>query len=120
MDNPTMTLYEYSKQVISKEVPMDPIIFNQKMLEVAHSMFGYCYNMLLCNERRDFTLFHNTGTDEKKLATELAECLCNRGNVLLVDLQPDGAWEIWIRDPQIDENFAYYFFNYEDGVIEVK
>ena len=34
LEQPTMSLYEYSKQVVANEVPMDPIMLNKKMKEV--------------------------------------------------------------------------------------
>lgn len=119
--NGEMTLYEYSKQVVANEVPMDPIAFNQAMLSMSLDLEKSKYIMLLCHERRDYTLFNlNNMSDNKKFASDLAETLSNRGSLLLADKQPDGAWEIWIRDFTTDENFAYYLFDYSNGVVEVE
>ena len=120
LEQPTMSLYEYSKQVVVNEVPMDPILFNQKMIEVSIDMVEHTYMMLLCHERRDYTVFHITNANKKIAANEISETLYNRGKVLLVDKQKDGSWEIWIRDSLTDENFAYYLFPYDDGVVEVE
>lgn len=120
LEQPTMSLYEYSKQVVVNEVPMDPILFNQKMIEVSIDMVEHTYMMLLCHERRDYTVFHITNVNKKIAANEISETLYNRGKVLLVDKQKDGSWEIWIRDSLTDENFAYYLFPYDDGVVEVE
>ena len=120
LEQPTMSLYEYSKQVIANEVPMDPILFNKKMIEVSIDMVEHTYMMLLCHDRRDYTIFHITNTDKKIAAKEISETLYNRGKILLVDKQKDGSWEIWIRDSLTDENFAYYLFPYDDGVVEVE
>lgn len=120
LEQPTMSLYEYSKQVVANEVPMDPILFNQKMIEVSMDMVEHTYMMLLCHDRRDYTIFHITNTDKKIAAKEISETLYNRGKILLVDKQKDGSWEIWIRDSLTDENFAYYLFPYDDGVVEVE
>ena len=120
LEQPTMSLYEYSKQVVANEVPMDPILFNKKMIEVSADMVEHTYMMLLCHERRDYTVFHITNTNKKIAANEISETLYNRGKVLLVDKQKDGSWEIWIRDSLTDENFAYYLFPYDDGVVEVE
>lgn len=119
LEQPTMSLYEYSKQVVTNEVPMDPILFNKKMIEVSTDMVEHTYMMLLCHDRRDYTIFHITNTDKKIAAKEISETLYNRGKILLVDKQKDGSWEIWIRDSLTDENFAYYLFPYDDGVVEV-
>ena len=119
LEQPTMSLYEYSKQVVANEVPMDPILFNKKMIEVSMGMVEHTYMMLLCHERRDYTIFHIANTDNKIAAKEISETLYNRGKILLVDKQKDGSWEIWIRDSLTDENFAYYLFPYDNGVVEV-
>lgn len=113
-----MTLYDMAKQLVENEKDMDPILLNQKLLEMAHELTEYNYLMLLCHERRDYTLFNILSDDKKKLAKEIAETLYNRGHVLVIDKQPDGAWEIWIRVN--NENFAYYLFNYSEGVIEIE
>ena len=120
LEQPTMSLYEYSKQVVANEVPMDPILFNQKMIEVSVDMVEHTYMMLLCHDRRDYTIFHIANADKKIAAKEISETLYNRGKILLVDKQKDGSWEIWIRDSLTDENFAYYLFPYDDGVVEVE
>ena len=120
LEQPTMSLYEYSKQVVANEVPMDPILFNQKMIEVSMDMVEHTYMMLLCHDRRDYTIFHITNADKEIAAKEISETLYNRGKILLVDKQKDGSWEIWIRDSLTDENFAYYLFPYDDGVVEVE
>ena len=120
LEQPTISLYKYSKQLIANEVPMDPILFNKKMIEVSTDMVEHTYMMLLCHDRRDYTIFHITNTDKKIAAKEISETLYNRGKILLVDKQKDGSWEIWIRDSLTDENFAYYLFPYDDGVVEVE
>ena len=120
LEQPTMSLYEYSKQIVANEVPMDPILFNKKMIEVSMDMVEHTYMMLLCHERRDYTIFHITNTDKKIATKEISETLYNRGKILLVDKQKDGSWEIWIRDSLTDENFAYYLFPYDNGVVEVE
>ena len=120
LEQPTMSLYEYSKQVVANEVPMDPILFNKKMIEVAMDMVEHTYMMLLCHDRRDYTIFHITNADKKIATKEISETLYNRGKILLVDKQKDGSWEIWIRDSLTDENFAYYLFPYDNGVVEVE
>ena len=120
LEQPTMSLYEYSKQVVANEVPMDPILFNQKMIEVSMDMVEHTYMMLLCHDRRDYTIFHIANADKKIAAKDISETLYNRGKILLVDKQKDGSWEIWIRDSLTDENFAYYLFPYDNGVVEVE
>lgn len=113
-------LYDIAKQIVQLENPMDPIQFTRKINEVAKNIIQKKYWMLLCRERTDFTVFSidTESSTIKKISKELIPTLRNRGQVLLIDEQPDGAFEIWIRDPETEENFAYYLFNYENGIIE--
>ena len=77
------------------------------------------YWMLLCHERRDYTVFNLQGeVTVRNINKDLIDCLKNRGIVLAIDKQPDGAYEIWIRDKKTKDNVIYYLFNYEFGVIE--
>lgn len=116
-----MTLYDAAKQMIANEIPMDHVNFNRKICEVATKMLEKDYWMLLCRERNDFTIFRTIDTDEhKKIVKELIPTLKNRGLVLLIDEQPNGAYEIWIRDPETEENFAYYLFDYSNAIIDIK
>lgn len=119
MAEASITLYEMSKQFASTANPMDGATFNKQVNEVAEEMMSAPYWMLLCRERFDFTVFHTEGVESKKKITkELMPTLKNRGLVLFIDKQPDGAWEIWVRDPDTNENFAYFLFDYTPGIIE--
>ena len=64
-------------------------------------------------------MFKISTKETKNIIQELQPTLTNRGYILGVDKQPDEAWEIWIRDTETNENFAYYLFHYGDGVIEI-
>lgn len=114
------TLYDMNKELMKKEPQLDPIQYAKKINEVAEAIKEYNYAMLLCHDRRDYTLFDLTGfkwgTDE--LRKDLSEVISNRGNILAIDLQDTGAYEIWIKDDN-DECFAYYLFDYSQGVIKV-
>lgn len=122
------TLYDFNKQAMKNENPLDPIILNTTLKEVAEEIrFGEIesYWMLLNHERKDFTLFHIRKENAilkwmtDKLAGDLKETLLNRGQVLSIEKQEDENYEIWIRDIDTDENFVYYLFNYTDAVIEI-
>ena len=49
---------------------------------------------------------------------ELIPTLTNRGQVLSIDKQNDGNYEIWIKDFNTKENFVYYLFDYTFGIIK--
>lgn len=120
------TLYDFNKEAMKNESPLDAIAFGTKVDEVAEAMYEYAENkckpywMLLCHDRRDYTIFNILGAvDINPIVKELRPTLMNRGFILAIDKQPGDAWEIWIRDKETAENFAYYLFPYTDGVIEI-
>ena len=78
--------------------------------------------MLLNRERYDITVFYlgleiDIPFKKKHLSEELLTCLVNRGFVIDFTDREDGSYEIWIRDKETQENFAYYLFDYTQGVI---
>lgn len=114
------TLYEMNKEMMKKEPQLDPIQYVKKINEVAEAIKEYNYAMLLCHDRRDYTLFDLTGFkwDTDELKKDLSEVIGNRGTILAIDLQDTGAYEIWIKGID-DECFAYYLFDYSQGVVKV-
>lgn len=76
------------------------------------------YYMLLCNDKKDYTVFHLSDINNIDfMFNELNECLTNRGQVYGFDkTQDDQAFEIWLIIN--DEAYCYYFFGYENAVIE--
>ena len=83
--------------------------------------------MLLCHERRDYTLFdlgyetHNTYKEkcQKTVNVLIDECLQNRGEIRGIDITKDKqAIEIWISAEE--DSYAYYFFPYDKGVIDIE
>lgn len=121
-----INLYEFNKQAMKNENPMDPILLNNRLKEVAEEL--RCnpdsYWMLLNNERKDYTVFHIKKENliikwlTNALASDLKEALQNRGQVLSVDKLEDDNYEIWIRDQITEENFVYYLFDYTKAVLE--
>ena len=113
------TLYDFAKQLEVVEDPMDPISFNIALGKIADKMLKKDYWMLLCRERNDYSIFINTiGSNRKRLIKELTITLHNRGAVTSITEQPDGAFEIWVRDEKAEESFAYYLFDYTNGIID--
>lgn len=121
------TLYDFNKEAMKNEKPLDPIQFNALTKDVSLDMLSKCiindqhYWMLLCHERRDYTVFNIIACEEdvKDIEVELRPTLSNRGTIISIGKQPDEVWEIWIRDIETEENFVYYLFPYDNGVIEV-
>lgn len=78
------------------------------------------YYMLLCNDKKDYTVFNmlNKNNIEKMTNILVDECLTNRGIIKGIDLTKDKcAIEIWLSIE--NEAFCYYFFKYDDAVIEI-
>lgn len=118
-------LYDFNKQAYANEKPLDPIQFNLKINEAAKDIFNRNSNywMLLCKERSDFTVFQfcecRFHKEIEDFRSALKETINNRGQLLEVEKQDDGNYEIWIRDPENNENFAYYLFDYSFGIVKI-
>lgn len=119
------TLYDMNKELMKNEPVLDPVLLNKKIAEISKCMQYNCdyldkhYWMLLCHDRRDYTIFNVISAEDKDdIEFELGPTLVNRGKVLSIDDNGENCWEIWIRD-NLDENFAYYLFNYDDAAIEI-
>lgn len=82
------------------------------------------YYMLLCNERRDYTVLHTyyrSGWD-MAIAATIQECLQNRGDIVEYEIQEQaGGIELWVRDNVYGDGdaVAYYFFPYGAAIVEV-
>jgi hypothetical protein len=112
-----LNLYEFNKQGMAQEKPLDVIDFNRQIINMVEDVAARSkYWMLLCRERNDYTVF--IILTKEGTVSEILETLLNRGLILAIDKQKDGNYEIWIRDRDTNENFVYYFFNYEFGIVK--
>ena len=117
------SVYEMNKQIVKqacKPLTHLEIAAIQPKVEDWFNMIIDTYAMLLCHERRDYTIFHLYETENPNppavAARELIGCLNDRGEILAIDKTDDGAWEIWLNINDIP--FCYYLFRYDDAVIE--
>ena len=113
------TIYDINKNIMSKMDKLsNPALMNKLKKVEQYFNENKMYFMLLCHERRDFTLFRLTETNSPKEAISiLKECLQNRGMVLEIEkVEETNAFEIWIKID--DEAFCYYLFPYDDAIIE--
>ena len=120
------TLYDANKQLMSDKKQFPPMNHlqmagAQAKLEEFFNMECDTYAMLYNKERSDITIFHmyekQNPNPPALAAKECIGCCTDRGELLSIEEQPDGAYEIWLR---IDgEAFAYYLFPYDNAVIEV-
>lgn len=113
--------YEINKNLVEKyEKELTSEELNQKKEELLAFLDAKNdnYYMLLCNDRKDYTVFRLIEDKNELVNILVDECLLNRGVVKGIDLTEDKyAMEIWLS---IDnEAFCYYFFPYGKAVIEV-
>ena len=127
-DLSTGSLYELNQQAYNAVMPLNNADIEQNLKYIYEwTREQSCeYAMLLCHERRDYTILHYTDTIDKKYYNgaliDLRECLENRGKILDVRyIQDQDAWEIWLRINENGEpiNYMYMFFNGEGFVVEV-
>lgn len=113
-------LYEMNKALVKKEKALSM----SKIREGIKRIRTYCYDkrekeneeyfMMLCHEKRDYTIFKISNFDifEK----DLEECLVNRGQVKSINVdKAAAAYEIWMQFG--DEPVCYYFFPYTNGIV---
>lgn len=120
------TLYDINKNIVKQnEIKLSEGVLNSKK-QIITDFIKKCnnsYYMLLCNERKDYTVFRwvniSNNDDAKKIAQILVdECLTNRGEIRGIDLtKTKDAIEIWMVID--DEAYVYYFFPYDNAIIEV-
>jgi hypothetical protein len=119
------TVYEVNKKLsLENDKPLDPIALNLKIKEIAEKMSVGDFWMLLCNERRDYTIFDVKKGNQKETEPALRETLQNRGDVVTIFWNDKyQAWEIWVRDinplTTEKEDYMYLFFDYSSAIVEV-
>lgn len=117
------TAYEINKNLVEKyekELTIEELQ-NKKneIINFIQETKGQYY-MLLCNDKKDYTIFNilNKNNIEEMINILVDECLKNRGIIKGIDLTKDKcAIEIWLSIN--NEAFCYYFFKYDDAVIEI-
>ena len=119
------TLYDVNKNLVLKnEIELTDGVLNSKKEIITNFMrqINNTYYMLLCNERKDYTVFKMNDKDNDDSIREIVsilvdECLRNRGEIRGIDLTRDkDAIEIWLIIE--DEAYCYYLFCYDKAVIE--
>lgn len=120
------TLYDVNKSIVqNSEKELSQGVINSKKEEIKNFLrkMNNRYYMLLCNERRDYTVFDLELDKENAydiiLEVLIDECLKNRGEIRGIDITKDKmAIEIWLL---IEKGaFVYYFFPCDNGVINAK
>lgn len=124
------TLYDLNKGLVQQnEVKLTEGILNSKKEIIKNYLLKQenTYYMLLCNERKDYTVFtmgwpsekYSYEDKSKRLTSILVdECLVNRGEIRGIDLTKEkDAIEIWMSIE--GESYVYYFFPYDAAIIDM-
>ena len=124
MDIQGGNLYEANKKLVKQyEKPLTHPELAAKQEELEDFFEGIVeYAMLLCNDQKDYTVFHLNSksiTAPHFAAREALGCCTDRGTIYSIEKTEDGiAYEIWIEID--DEMYCYYLFPYDQAVIECK
>jgi len=127
------SLYEVNKGLVEKNVPdlTDEEMQNKKTLIIDFiNNTSNQYYMLLCNDKKDYTIFRRETNENKDFLDNLEtpdrdrlwnvlidECLPNRGRTKSIELtENQDAVEIWISIES--ESYCYMFFPYDAAIIE--
>ena len=118
-----VNLYALNQQLISGLDPLTENELNNEISEIASwfSSRKVMYYMLLCHERRDYTLFHFNDYSKEcyKGSQEVFETLLNRGTIMSIQYEQNNeAFSIWIKNEEEGVN-VYYLFPYDAGVVEI-
>lgn len=116
------TLYDINKNLVSKieDLSKEQLEEKEELISDFILETNNKYYMMLCNERKDYTVFTMTSEDDSNIiAAEILvnECLVNRGRTKAIDItNTKDAIEIWMA---IDDlMYCYYFFPYDSAIIE--
>lgn len=120
------TLYDINKNIVETgvEALTEEQMQNKKELFKEYiENTNNEYYMLLCNDRKDYTVFRRTGIGSEDsvgcclIDILIDECLPNRGITKSIELTENkDAVEIWISIN--GESYCYYFFPYDAAIIE--
>lgn len=115
-----MTMYDINKQVISQLPSLDKediAAAKQTITEYFKDQRNSFY-MLLCNDINYYTLFQVINDSSLPNAgSEAIECALEIGDIKVVDVNDDGAIEIWVK-PEDTDAMLMYLFPYDRGVVQ--
>lgn len=114
-------LYEINQSAYTREPSMTREAVEEKKKEIANYFQNHSntYFMLLCNERKDYTVIklnHSNNQCAEDAAAAIIECLSNRGEIVEIEKQDNGAYECWIKRSKLAHMYA--LFPYDAAVIE--
>lgn len=121
-----MTLYELNQAAYANIPDMTDEQIELACNNVIQPYLEACkpdYYFLLLNNSEKYhyyTFFVLTeNCSYPTIIKQLIECVKNIGYLKSIEKNPNGAIEFWIMDPKTYNTNAYYFFDYQEGVIEI-
>lgn len=112
------TLYDINKQGYGKQPPLN----KQQIKDAKLELYNYAisngkYFMLLCKEQSDYTILHlGENASYNTFSEEVIGCLEDRGQIIAIEKQDNGAYECWIKRSGLA--YMYALFPYDAAVIE--
>ena len=118
-------LYEFNKNAMKQEKPIDAILANKRITDICNTMYMNTetdsYYMLICPDNRQYVIFHINGENStlSSIKDEVISTLKNRGEIIDIDIthKDNEIWEIWIKDKFTDEIYMYQLTNYTNEII---
>lgn len=122
----SIELYELNRSIIEQqgiidsEVIPDKMAMMKKFVEETENKFYMLYG----KEIGYFTVFVRNmpaGTPYDIATIDLAvfECLSNVGPIYSIELTPNNAIEIWVKDTEKDLLTCMYLFPYDEGIVRL-
>lgn len=123
----SIELYELNRSIIEQqgiidsEVIPDKMAMMKKFVEETENKFYMLYG----KEIGYFTVFVRNmpaGTPYDIATIDLAvfECLSNVGPIYSIELTPNNAIEIWVKDTEKDLLTCMYLFPYDEGIVRLE
>lgn len=115
-----LNLYDLNKNVISQLNPLTSNEISNKMslINQYYEKADNLFHMLLCRDFNYYTIF---SYDSMLMFPDFAGAVCTiiteLGEVYSIELNEDGAMEIWIKPTGEESPYAFYLFPYDAGVV---
>lgn len=115
-----LNLYDLNKNVISQLNPLTSNEISNKMslINQYYEKADNLFHMLLCRDFNYYTIF---SYDSMLMFPDFAGAVCTiiteLGEVYSIELNEDGAMEIWIKPTGEESPYAFYLFPYDSGVV---
>lgn len=115
-----VTLYDLNKIIISQMKPLnkDQLTEKIKLIDSFDKKYHNNYYMLLCNERRYYTVCSHELNCIDTLGDVIFELANWIGDIYSIDEQEKtSAIEIWIRPKEEEQVSMFLLFPYDKGVV---